>query len=194
MAFNIFKHKHRFYNTLIAASIAFASLAVFSEDLIPEEELKIPRHFVVPPKLHDRSEPSLFISPPFPPFIFRELQLSEFQEDKLFQLSIAQAPAIYEKAKLIHHLRDDLDKQMAASSIDTNAIYAIAEKLAKANSDLMVLQIKNELKLREILTPLQRKNFNRHKFADFSLLVDQHRELASLEKISPPEAAPISCN
>jgi Spy/CpxP family protein refolding chaperone len=92
---------------------------------------------------------------PLPPHL-RHLDLTEAQQDKLFALMHAQAPARHEQSRAAAQALQDLHRLVAANRYDPAAARALAEKHGKAVAELALLHAQLDARLRGLLTTEQR--------------------------------------
>ncbi|MGY1490051.1 Spy/CpxP family protein refolding chaperone [Methylobacillus pratensis] len=83
------------------------------------------------------------------------LELSEAQEDKIFYLLHAEAPAIRNNFKQQRKLREEIDKLGTAPSFDEKKARQLAAELARVQSDAIFSRISTESRIRALLTPEQ---------------------------------------
>jgi Spy/CpxP family protein refolding chaperone len=94
---------------------------------------------------------------------FRGLQLTEAQEDKIFNILHGQAPYLREQRKAeekamraLHDLRD-------ADKFDDAAASKLAQAAAQAHANITLSEIRTHQKLLSVLTPEQRKQLDERK-------------------------------
>ncbi|MCB5184586.1 Spy/CpxP family protein refolding chaperone [Methylobacillus gramineus] len=106
-----------------------------------------------PPPFHAGHEPrtGLFDLPPH----LSGLDLNEVQQDRIFVLLHAQAPAIRDNFKQQHKLREALNKQASGSDVDQKKIRLLAEQLGKLIADSIVTRVNTEVSIKALLTPDQ---------------------------------------
>ncbi|MDR5171713.1 Spy/CpxP family protein refolding chaperone [Methylobacillus flagellatus] len=83
------------------------------------------------------------------------LELSEAQEDKIFYLLHAEAPAIRNNFKQQRKLREEIDKLGTAPSFDEKKARQLAAELARVQSDAIFSRVSTESRIRALLTPEQ---------------------------------------
>ena len=89
--------------------------------------------------------------------LYRGLQLTRAQEDKLFEMQHAQMPKARERMMAARSAADELHKLGASGNFDAAKAKSLAQNHAQAMTDLMVMRAEFESKARALLTPEQRK-------------------------------------
>jgi Spy/CpxP family protein refolding chaperone len=92
-----------------------------------------------------------------PPFL-AGLNLTEDQQDKLFSILYAVAPALREQSKALRNAHQALRELNTSAQFDESRAKALAENAAKADSQLMLLRARTEHDIYALLTPEQRKD------------------------------------
>ena len=87
---------------------------------------------------------------PFP----REIQLSEAQKDKLFDLFLNQARAMRDKGKALQKADAEL---RAVTAGDDSRLRSLVDARAKAWAEVTLLRLRGERQALEVLTPEQRR-------------------------------------
>ena len=90
-----------------------------------------------------------------PPFL-HGIDLSEVQQDKVFALLLAAAPALREQEKLEHKSDKELHALLASSDFDEARIKTLAETHAHAMAQTLVLRARSMHQILAVLTPEQR--------------------------------------
>ena len=90
-----------------------------------------------------------------PPFL-TEVNLTEDQQDKVFAILHAVAPALREQAKAERKAREALHDLGRAAQFDAGNASALAQALGKAESQLALLRVRTEHDLCAVLTDEQR--------------------------------------
>ena len=93
---------------------------------------------------------------PLPPFL-HEIELTETQQDKLFELMLVQVPTVRVKIKEAFKAIDELCNLAASDHFDAVKARALAETHAKALAQLALMHAELDAKVRALLTPEQRK-------------------------------------
>jgi periplasmic protein CpxP/Spy len=88
--------------------------------------------------------------------MFRQLNLTEAQQDQIFKIHHDQAPAFREQMKKVRAARQELRKLSLAERFDEGQVRRAADAQAKAMSDLAVLRAQTMNRVRSVLTPEQR--------------------------------------
>lgn len=88
------------------------------------------------------------------------LRLSAAQQDQVFELRHAQAPREHAAMKAAHEARDGLRALAAAETYDARKAKELAAAHAQAVGELALLHAEFEHKLRALLSPEQRKEFD----------------------------------
>lgn len=111
-----------------------------------------------------------------PPFL-AGLHLSEDQQDKVFTIVHAAAPALREQEKALRKAHEALRDLNESAQYDEGHVKALADAAAKADSQLMVLRARTEHEIRALLTPEQLKQ-----------LQERHHERGPRDHDGPPPA------
>jgi protein CpxP len=91
-----------------------------------------------------------------PPFL-AGLKLTDDQQDKVFAIVYAAAPAMREQAKALRKAHEALRDINESPQYDETRVKGLAETAAKADSQLTVLRARTEHQIYALLTPEQRK-------------------------------------
>ena len=118
--------------------------------------------------------PGFFFGDRPPPYLMG-LKLSEDQQDKVFVILHAAAPAMREQGKAVRKARESLHDLGRATSFDSGNAGALAQSLGKAESQLALLQARADHDIYAVLTDEQRKE-----------LADRDRERQSHPHDGPP--------
>jgi periplasmic protein CpxP/Spy len=110
--------------------------------------------------------PPVEMMPP-PPFSFGEkplplfllgLDLTESQQDRIFELLHSQEPAMRAQGKAIRKAMAEINRLAAADHYSAAEVRRLADKLAGEIADTVVLRTETEARIRALLTPEQRKH------------------------------------
>ena len=85
------------------------------------------------------------------------LNLTEAQQDKVFEIMHTQAPVMRDKAKALRKAEADLHALTAALDYSEAKAQGLADEAAKAMSEMTLARAKADRKVFEVLTPEQRK-------------------------------------
>lgn len=96
-----------------------------------------------------------------PPFLM-ELNLTDDQQDKVFAIMHASAPAIRDQFKAVRKAREALHDLGRAVQFDSGSAGLLAQALGKAESQLALLQARNDHDIFAVLTDEQRKDLADH--------------------------------
>lgn len=96
------------------------------------------------------------------PFL-HDLELSESQEDKLFQLMHNQAPYLREQQRAHDKAMRALHEMRDAGKFDDAAAARLAQAAAQAEANLALAHIRTHQKVLALLTPEQRKQLEERK-------------------------------
>ncbi len=107
------------------------------------------------PDLPPPDAPPPGFMPPLPSL--RGIKLTEAQEDKLFDLIMAQAPMERAKAKEAFKALDELRRLADGDRFDREKARQLAETHAQAMAQLALMHAELDAKVRALLTPEQRK-------------------------------------
>ena len=97
-----------------------------------------------------------------PPFL-AGLHLSEEQQDKVFAIVHAAAPALREQEKAARKAREALRDLNESPQFDEGRLKGLADTAAKADSQLMVLRARTEHQVLALLTSEQLKQLQEHR-------------------------------
>ncbi|AEJ00464.1 hypothetical protein Nit79A3_0585 [Nitrosomonas sp. Is79A3] len=101
--------------------------------------------------------------PPFPPDgklippFLRDLDLTESQQDKIFELLHNQEPGMRERHKAVRKAAEELNRLAASDYYKPSELRTLADKLAKELADTFVQHAATEVKILALLTADQRK-------------------------------------
>jgi Spy/CpxP family protein refolding chaperone len=94
-----------------------------------------------------------------PPFL-AGLKLTEEQQDKVFEILYAAAPAMRTQSKALHKAHEALMEFNTSDQYDEGRAKLLADTAAKADSQLTLLRIHAEHEIYALLTPEQRKEIS----------------------------------
>ena len=97
-----------------------------------------------------------------PPFL-RGLHLTEEQQDKVFAIVHAAAPALRDQEKALRKAREALRDLNESTQYEESRVKGLADTAAKADSQLTVLRARTEHEIRALLTPEQLKDLQEHR-------------------------------
>ncbi len=92
--------------------------------------------------------------------VFKRLDLTEAQQDQLFQIRHEQRPAVREKMKELRNSRQTLRELASADEYDAGKVRAAAEQQAKIRTDLIVTRTETMHKMLQVLTPEQKQKLS----------------------------------
>lgn len=104
-----------------------------------------------------------------PPFL-RGLDLSEQQQDKVFELLHKQAPAMHDNAKALKAAHEELRTLAQAPTFNAAAAKQAADKVGQAEAAMVLLHVQTDVQLRALLTPAQREELNKRPRHDGALM------------------------
>jgi protein CpxP len=105
--------------------------------------------------------PGPFMGDRPPPFLM-ELNLTEEQQDKVFAIMHASAPAMRDQFKAVRKAREALHDLGHAAQFDSGNAGSLAQALGKAESQLALLQARNDHDIFAVLTDEQRTQLADH--------------------------------
>jgi protein CpxP len=97
-----------------------------------------------------------------PPFLL-DLDLSEAQQDRIFNIQLANAPLLREQEKFVHKSSKELRALMEQDQYDEAKIKSLAEAQAHAMAQLQVLRAHGMHQILAVLTPEQKTKLNANK-------------------------------
>lgn len=153
-------NKSKLIQLLLAAAMALPLLARAEQGLPPEGD-----HAPLAGPRGDgpRGEfPGGRFGGPGLPFL-HDLELSESQEDKLFQLLHNQAPYLREQQRAHDKAMRALHEMRDAGKFDDAAAARLAQAAAQAEANLALAHIRTHQKVLALLTPEQRKQLDERK-------------------------------
>lgn len=102
-----------------------------------------------------------------PPHFLFGLDLSEAQQDKIFNIQLANAPLLREQEKLAHRNGKELHALLEQDQYDEGRIKSLADAQAHAMAQLAVLHARGMHQILAVLTPEQKTKLNamKEKFA-----------------------------
>jgi Spy/CpxP family protein refolding chaperone len=93
---------------------------------------------------------------PMPPFL-RGLQLSDEQNDKIFNLMHAQVPALRAKAKEARKAHEELHRLSLSVDFDEAKAKSLADLGARAMADMALMRARADQQTYRLLSPEQRR-------------------------------------
>jgi len=87
----------------------------------------------------------------------KELDLSDAQQKKIFDVIYGQAPAIFENDRIAHRTMNDLHQLAKSDKFDAAKAKSLTDEHSKAMSNLTYMHAETESKVWTILTDPQRK-------------------------------------
>jgi len=97
-----------------------------------------------------------------PPFL-AGLHLTDDQQDKVFAILYAAAPAMRDQSKALRKAHEALRDLNESPQYDENRLKGLADSAAKADSELTVLRARTEHEIFALLTAEQRKQLEEHR-------------------------------
>ncbi|MYN03766.1 periplasmic heavy metal sensor [Pseudoduganella sp. DS3] len=97
------------------------------------------------------------------PHFLRGLDLSDSQEDKLFQLMHGQEPYLREQRRAHEKAMDALHDMRSADKFDDAAAVKLAQAAAQAQANITLARVRTHQKVLALLTPEQRKQLEERK-------------------------------
>jgi len=94
-----------------------------------------------------------------PPFL-AGLHLTDEQQDKVFAIVYAAAPAVREQAKALRKAHEALHELNKSDQYDESRVKTLADAAAKAESQMTVLRMRSEHEIFAVLTPEQKKQLD----------------------------------
>lgn len=153
-------NKSKLIQLLLGGALALPLLASADEGLAPEAgrpEFGGPRG-----ELRERPRGGMpgghFGAPGLP--LLHGIELSESQEDKLFQLMHSQAPYLREQQRAHEKAMRALHEMRNADKFDDAAAAKLAQAAAQAQANLTLAHIRTHQKVLALLTPEQRDQLN----------------------------------
>lgn len=120
-------------------------------------EMMMPMPQVMLPPPPGMMPPRFQIDANFMPPFLRDLKLTESQQDKMFELMHSQMPTMRTQFKVVRKIAEELNRQALSDNYNPAEVKALADKLASAIADMVVLHTAADAKFRALLTPEQRK-------------------------------------
>lgn len=97
----------------------------------------------------------------------RHLNLSDAQQDKIFELRHAAVPEFRAKGKELRQLKQALRQVAMSDSFDENRAIALSNQAARAEAEMTVMRLRLNNQMYQILTPEQRaqaQQAGKHRF------------------------------
>lgn len=85
------------------------------------------------------------------------LDLSEAQEDQIFDLMHAQAPVMRDQMRALRKSEQELKTLKTAADYSDAKARVLVDRIAKQRADMEMARLQNERKVLDVLTPEQRK-------------------------------------
>lgn len=95
--------------------------------------------------------------------MFRDLNLSEAQKDKIFDLRHAASPDLRDKGKQVRAARKALRELAHADNFDEAKARALSEQAASADAGFTLARLRLDNQIYQVLTPEQRKQLEARK-------------------------------
>jgi periplasmic protein CpxP/Spy len=163
MSFRPYSSRHKLLAGCLALAIPLAALAAPPPDAKPEGRgAACDRDMRGPPGGPMGGPPPGMFAGDRPPPYLMELNLTEDQQDKVFAIMHASAPAIRDQFKAVRKAREALHALGHAAQFDSGSAGSLAQALGKAESQLALLQAHNEHDILALLTDEQRKDLADH--------------------------------
>lgn len=142
--------KPKLLSHFLTAAIALG-LPQFADAQHPQYDVIIspPHAAMVAPGTSSRHMPP-------PPFV-HGIALKEAQQDEMFKIMHATAPAMHQHTKVLHQAREELRTLAHSVAADEASAKAAADKLAKATAEIELLHFRMGQKYFSLLTPEQRQ-------------------------------------
>lgn len=93
--------------------------------------------------------------------MMRQIDLTEAQQDKMFELRYAMAPRMHEEMKTMRTASQALRDMMDKGEYDEAKVKALTEQRAQAMSRMAQLRAKNQHEVYQLLTPEQRDQWQK---------------------------------
>jgi len=148
-------NKNKLTQLLLAAAMALPLAASAQEGVPPEGDHP---SMAGPRGAMPGGHPGHFGAPGMP-FLHR-LDLSDSQEDKIFQLMHSQAPYLHEQQRAHEKAMRALHEMRNADKFDDATAAKLAQTAAQAQANLMLAHIRTHQKVLALLTPEQRKQLD----------------------------------
>lgn len=93
--------------------------------------------------------------------MMRQLNLTEAQQDKLFELRYAMAPKMHEEMKTVRAASQSLRDMMLKGEYDEAKVKDLTEQRAQGMSRMAQLRARNQFEVFQLLTPEQRDQWQK---------------------------------
>ena len=144
------KTTQRISPIIFTALLAISGTWVSAEPA-PHDESALKHGPALPP---DAAAPAPGPFSSLPPHLMG-LKLSEAQEDKIFNILHAEAPAIRNNFRQQYKLNEEIEKLSNAPSFDEKRAKQISSELARIQADAIFARASTEARIRALLTPEQ---------------------------------------
>lgn len=99
---------------------------------------------------------------PVPPFL-HGIELSEAQQDKIFDILHNLAPQMRERAKAAGKARQELHTLATSQNYDEARAKSLIDTLARTQADMMLMHMRADRQILALLTPEQRQQLDERK-------------------------------
>lgn len=140
--------------TLPLAVMAFGPMSEGPGSCAPMPHVGNSRLLPMPGMFPDAPPPGLM-----PPFL-HHLELSDEQQDKVFNLLHDQAPKARDSFKAAAKAMEELQRLSSSDNFDTNKARSLAEAHGRAIAQMILIHAELDAKVHALLTPEQRKQFD----------------------------------
>lgn len=100
--------------------------------------------------------------PPKPPFL-HGIDLSDAQEEAVFKLMYQQEPTLFEKSRVVAKAGESLHRMAESGRLEQDKARALANEIALATTEIILLHAETESRVVALLTPEQRKQLAANK-------------------------------
>lgn len=150
--------RHTSHNILAGIVLSALPLFAHAQDVPP----RMPHgcgDFNMPAMQNGAPPPAgmMHMGMPLSPSPLADLDLTEQQQEKIFELMHVQAPIIFEKEKIARQTMHDLRQLTQSERFDTAKAKSLAEAHGKAIAELIYLHTETQAKIWSLLAEVQRK-------------------------------------
>jgi periplasmic protein CpxP/Spy len=144
---------------LLAASMFLASAHFAQAQAMEPQPGPAMEHGMPHPGQHDGP---MNHDNPVPPFL-HGIELTEAQQDRIFDIMHSQAPQMRERAKAIGKAHKELHALVMSPNYDDAKARTLIDSLSRASTDMMLQHVRTDHQIYALLTPEQRKQLDERK-------------------------------
>jgi len=165
------KFPHFSFNRILLAASVFLAASQMPQPALAQQAqiMEAPSaHGMAPGAPHmphqdmDMHGGPMDIGGPVPPFL-HGIDLTEAQQDKIFDIMHNLAPQMRERMKAAGKARKELHALAMSQDYDDAKAKALVDAVSRASADMMLMHIRTDRQILALLTPEQRKQLDERK-------------------------------